>query len=55
MRRYSMADKKTIVNADVLKSIKEKIESIEYGSITVVVHDGKVIQLETNEKTRFKN
>ncbi|PFA62237.1 DUF2292 domain-containing protein [Bacillus sp. AFS015802] len=30
------------------------LESMNYGSITIVVQDGKVIQLEKNEKVRIK-
>ncbi|TCL60020.1 uncharacterized protein DUF2292 [Kineothrix alysoides] len=34
--------------------IKEYIEAISYGSVTVVVQDGKIIQIEKNEKVRLK-
>ncbi|MFC0237327.1 YezD family protein [Fictibacillus sp. 7GRE50] len=30
------------------------LSSIKFGSITLVVQDGKVIQLEKNEKVRIK-
>lgn len=39
---------------EVSKVIEEMLKDISYGSITLVVQDGKVIQLEKNEKVRFK-
>ncbi|WP_409991424.1 YezD family protein [Paranoxybacillus vitaminiphilus] len=34
--------------------MKEMLNSLKFGSITLVVQDGKVIQLEKNEKVRLK-
>ncbi|WP_374705432.1 YezD family protein [Oceanobacillus sp. J11TS1] len=34
--------------------VKELLEGLNYGTITLVVQDGKVIQLEKNEKVRLK-
>lgn len=50
-----MEKKKTIIDDEILKSIKEKIENIRFGSVTIVVHDRKIVQLETSEKTRFSS
>lgn len=36
------------------KEIFNLLETISYGTITIVVQDGKVIQLEKNEKIRLK-
>ncbi|WP_269448544.1 YezD family protein [Metabacillus kandeliae] len=38
----------------MLGKLKEMLGSMSYGSITLVVQDGKVIQLEKNEKVRLK-
>ncbi len=38
-----------------LKKIAEMIKDIRYGSITVIVQDGKVIQIDKTEKIRIKN
>ncbi|WP_276607959.1 YezD family protein [Bacillus sp. BHET2] len=38
----------------VLEKIHSMLESMNFGSITIVVQDGKVIQLEKNEKVRIK-
>ncbi|WP_369795823.1 MULTISPECIES: YezD family protein [unclassified Fictibacillus] len=38
----------------MFEQLKEMLNSIKYGSITLIVQDGKLIQLEKNEKVRFK-
>jgi hypothetical protein len=44
------------VSADsYLKIIVEMLENMKYGSLTIIVQDGKVIQLDKNEKYRIKN
>lgn len=44
------------VSADShLKTIAEMLEDIKYGNITIIVQDGKVIQIDKNEKYRIKN
>ncbi|MEK3887986.1 YezD family protein [Bacillus sp. FSL K6-3431] len=37
----------------VIDYIKSELSSIDYGSIVITVHDGKVTQIEKNEKKRF--
>lgn len=36
------------------KEIFKLLDTISFGTITIVVQDGKVIQLEKNEKIRLK-
>lgn len=38
-----------------LDKIKEFIESIKFGSVTVIVQDGKVVQIEKHEKLRLNS
>jgi hypothetical protein len=52
---------KKVVNDNILKSISKEnlnmvlcmLKIIKYGSITLVVQDGKVIQVEKKEKVRL--
>lgn len=46
-------NKKSTVDESLLKKIKEQIEAVQYGSITIVVHEGKVVQIDTNTKIRL--
>ena len=38
-----------------LNVIKRLAEEIKFGSISIVIQDGKVVQIEKNEKYRIKN
>ena len=37
---------------DPLEQIKQLLESLRFGSIKIVVHEGKVVEIERNEKFR---
>lgn len=36
-----------------LELVREKVESLRYGVVQIVVHDGKVTLIERTEKTRL--
>lgn len=38
---------------DIEKLLREALERIDYGSIEITIHDSKVVQVETSQKTRF--
>lgn len=38
---------------DWLQIVREKVESLRYGVVQLVVHDGRVTQIERTEKTRI--
>lgn len=40
------------VSIDVAQEILRAVDSIEYGSVEIVIHDGKVVQIECREKIR---
>ncbi|MCI7181431.1 MAG: YezD family protein [Schaedlerella sp.] len=46
---------RTKVTNEDLKKIKEFIEQIRFGSVTVIVQEGKVIQIEKHEKVRLNS
>jgi hypothetical protein len=37
-----------------VRLVREKVESLNYGVVQLVVHDGRVTQIERTEKTRLK-
>lgn len=49
-----MGEKGDIDFKAVSAHIEKMLETMKYGSITLVVQDGKVIQLEKNEKVRIR-
>lgn len=38
---------------DWLALVREKVEGLRYGVVQLVVHDGRVTQIERTEKTRL--
>jgi len=46
--------KKNPVSQANLEKIVQLLSEIKYGSVTLVVQDGVLIQIETNEKIRLK-
>lgn len=38
-----------------LKIIAEMIGQLEYGSLKIIVQDGKIVQIDKTEKRRMKN
>ena len=37
----------------LLRELRQALQAIRYGSIELVIHDGRVVQLERREKVRF--
>lgn len=37
----------------LLQELRQALGSIRYGTIEIVIHDGRVVQLERREKIRF--
>ncbi len=46
--------KRNCINEKDIQKIIEFIESIQFGSITVVIQDSRIVQIEKNEKVRMK-
>ncbi len=40
---------------DWVSLVREKVEGLRYGVVQLVVHDGRVTQIERTEKTRLSN
>ena len=40
-------------SADWLRVVRQKVETLRYGVVQLVVHDGRVTQIERTEKTRL--
>lgn len=38
----------------VLREVLESIRRLRFGSVQIIVQDGRVIQIETTEKRRFE-
>ena len=45
---------KNFIRPDYVDKIEYLISGMKYGTITIVVQDGHIVQLEKNEKIRIK-
>lgn len=48
-------EKNNVLDASLLETIADMIKDIKYGSVNIIVQDGKVIQVDKTEKHRIKN
>lgn len=39
----------------IMEEIERMLEKVKFGSITLVIQDGKVVQIEKNEKVRLQS
>ncbi|MFN4904879.1 MAG: YezD family protein [Planctomycetota bacterium] len=38
-----------------LDQIRQALDGLRYGQVTIVIHDGSVVQIDRTEKRRFRN
>ncbi|MCA0755514.1 YezD family protein [Paenibacillus sp. N4] len=38
-----------------LQKIAEQVDGIQYGQVTITVHDGRIVQIDRTERTRYDN
>lgn len=48
-----LQDAKDVVWLEVERQILQAVKSVRYGSVEIIVHDSKVVQIERKEKVRF--
>ena len=55
MLMTSEVPKKSLADStmDTVNQISKIIQSIRFGSVEIVIHDGKIVQVERKEKLRF--
>jgi hypothetical protein len=44
---------RTAAHPEWLRVVQQKVETLRYGVVQLVVHDGRVTQIERTEKTRL--
>ena len=50
-----MEENKKSINESIVNDIAKKIISIKYGSITITVHNSRIVQTEIAEKERYES
>ena len=46
---------KEILDRSHVRTIEDMLKDMKYGSITIIVQDGKIIQIDKTEKHRIRN
>ena len=46
--------KETEIRKNDIQRIEDFIRSVQFGTVTIVIQDGKIVQIERNEKLRLK-
>jgi hypothetical protein len=49
-----MPDEKEPIPKDVYARLIQHIKDMRYGSVTAIIQDGKIVQIEKNEKERLR-
>ncbi len=44
---------KNIVNDAIIKDISDSIHGLKYGTVTITVHNARIVQMEISQKSRF--
>jgi len=44
---------KEIINDSIIRDIRDSVEKLRYGTVTITVHNKKITQIEVAEKKRF--
>lgn len=41
------------LNEQWLERIRQSVEGLEYGHVQIIIHDGRIVQIERTERKRF--
>ncbi len=53
LKRKSKKYIKNYIDEAILKEIREALESLDYGTVTITIHSGRTMQIEVTEKKRL--
>ena len=42
-------------DVELLRQVVKTLQSLRYGSVTITVHDGHIVEFQRNEKFRIQN
>ena len=46
-------EKNVLLKEEIWEKIREQVTSLKYGNVNIVIHDGRITQVETSSKIRF--
>lgn len=48
-------DRLSETEVELLRQVVKSIQNLRYGSVTITVHDGHIVEFQRNEKFRIKD
>lgn len=51
---FQLHEKSEPFTKDDFETLLEMVKSVKYGSVTLIIQDGKAIQIDKNEKVRLR-
>ncbi len=54
IRQEVIVRKKEAVRQETMKTVLAVMDSISYGSVTLLIQDGKILEIEKKEKIRLR-
>jgi hypothetical protein len=52
--RIRLAELEAVIPRDALERLFEYLREVKYGTVTIILQDGKVVQIDKLEKLRLK-
>ncbi|MCR4756187.1 MAG: YezD family protein [Butyrivibrio sp.] len=46
-------EKNKVLKEEIWEKIKEQVTGLKYGNVNIIIHDGRITQVETSSKIRF--
>ncbi len=46
-------EKNKVLKEEIWEMIKEQVSGLKYGNVNIIIHDGRITQVETSSKIRF--
>lgn len=48
-------DNRQVLDSSHLDTLEKMLQDIKYGSVTIIIQDGKIVQIDKMEKYRIKS
>ena len=48
-------DQLSEAEVELLRQVVKTVQGLRYGSVTITVHDGQIVEFQRNERFRLKN
>lgn len=53
MSKDTAAVQKNVINDAIIKDISESVRGLSFGTVTIKIHNSKIVQIEVTQNKRF--